>query len=63
VRSPAVVVALADDPLHPAGIATDWAALLPRATLRTVGRHAPARDRGALGAAAAEGLARLSGSR
>ncbi len=63
VRSPAAVVALADDPLHPAAVAEDWARTLPRAALRTVGRHDPRDDRAVLGRAAADALAELSGSR
>jgi pimeloyl-ACP methyl ester carboxylesterase len=63
VAAPAAVVALADDPLHPEAVARDWAATLPSASLAVVERHAPARDRGALGSAAARILMSLSGSR
>lgn len=63
LRSPTAVVALADDPLHPASVALEWARSVPRAALRTVERHAPRYDRAALGRAAADALAELSGSR
>ncbi len=57
------VVGLREDPLHPEQVAREWAAALPRAALALVDRHAPQRDRGALGAAARQALDRLSGSR
>lgn len=63
LRSPTAVVALADDPLHPASVAAEWARSAPVAALRTVARHAPRDDRSALGRAAADALAELSGSR
>jgi len=63
VRAPVAVVALDDDPLHPASVAQQWAAAVPRSQLATVSRDAPAADRGALGRAAAIALERLSGSR
>ncbi len=45
------VVALGGDPLHPEQVARHWAGVVPGATLAVVGRHEPARDRGALGRA------------
>jgi len=51
VRSRTAVVALADDPLHPEGVARGWARAVPGARLAVVGRHEPAADRGALGRA------------
>lgn len=44
IQAPAVVVALDDDPLHPASVAAEWAAHLRRATLVHVGRDEPADD-------------------
>lgn len=52
VRARTVVVALADDPLHPAQVAEQWAAAIPGAHFVVVPRDAPGTDRGALGAAA-----------
>lgn len=63
VAGPVAVVALDDDPLHPAVVARRWADEIPRAALTTVPRHAPAADRGVLGRAAREALDGLSGSR
>lgn len=63
LRVPTAVVALADDPLHPAAVAREWAYAVPNSALRVIPRTAPARDRGALGRAAAEALEVLSGSR
>lgn len=52
IRARTVVVALADDPLHPAAVAQAWADAIPRARLVVVPRDAPGTDRGALGRAA-----------
>ena len=52
VRARTVVVALAEDPLHPARVAEQWAAAIPGAHLVVLPRDAPGADRGALGAAA-----------
>ena len=49
ITAPTAVVALDDDPLHPAEVARSWAALVPGARLAVVGRHAPRHDRGVLG--------------
>ncbi len=51
VDVPPAVVALADDPVHPEAVARAWADVIPGARLAVVSRHAPARDRGALGRA------------
>jgi pimeloyl-ACP methyl ester carboxylesterase len=59
IVTPAAVVALADDPVHPEAVAHAWAAALPRAVLETVARDAPGRDIGALGLAGRRALARL----
>lgn len=56
IRARVVVVALADDPLHPASVAEAWADAIPGATLVTVPRDAPGQDRGALGLAARAAL-------
>ena len=56
IRARVVVVALADDPLHPASVAEAWAEAIPGARLVTVPRHAPRHDRGALGLAARAAL-------
>lgn len=61
IRAEVAVVGLDDDPLHPVAVAREWAAAIPGAGLRIVGRHEPSHDRGALGRAAAEAL--TSGSR
>lgn len=57
------VVALDDDPLHPASVARDWAAAIPCSALVVVPRDGPGAARGALGAAGRRALDRLSGSR
>jgi pimeloyl-ACP methyl ester carboxylesterase len=49
---PAGVVALADDPVHPAAVAMEWANALPTAELETVQMHEPATDVSVFGAAA-----------
>ena len=55
ITVPCGVVALRDDPLHPASVARAWAAALPRARLITLGRSAPGAHRSVLGAAAQAG--------
>jgi pimeloyl-ACP methyl ester carboxylesterase len=52
VSAPVGVVALIDDPLHPAEVATRWATLLPHAGLATSTLAALGRDRASLGRAA-----------
>ena len=55
---PAGLVAFPDDPLHPAAVAHDWAAAIPRAAVREP--STPATDRSILGATA---LAALTAAR
>jgi pimeloyl-ACP methyl ester carboxylesterase len=57
---PAGLVAFPDDPLHPAAVAHDWAAAIPRAAVREVPLAAPGADRSVLGATA---LAALTAAR
>jgi pimeloyl-ACP methyl ester carboxylesterase len=56
IRARTVVVALADDPLHPQSVAEAWADAIPGARLVVVPRHAPSADRAALGRAAMAAL-------
>jgi pimeloyl-ACP methyl ester carboxylesterase len=56
IRVPAGIVAFTDDPLHPLAVAREWAALIPRARLRTLPLSAPARDRTVLAATALAAL-------
>ena len=57
---PAGLVAFPDDPLHPAAVAHDWAAAIPRAAVRELPLGAPAADRSVLGTTA---LAALTAAR
>lgn len=57
IRTAAGVVGFVDDPVHPAGIARDWARLLPHAGHRELPMAAIAADPGRLGAAALAALA------
>jgi pimeloyl-ACP methyl ester carboxylesterase len=56
IAVPAGVVGCVDDPVHPVEVAREWAAALPRATLRTITFAALGADRAALGHAALAGL-------
>jgi pimeloyl-ACP methyl ester carboxylesterase len=51
---PVGLVAFQDDPLHPAGVATEWAALLPRCRVHWLRLADPATDRTVLGTAAVD---------
>jgi len=57
---PAGLVAFPDDPLHPAAVAHEWAAAIPRAAVRELPLAAPAADRSILGTTA---LAALTAAR
>ena len=57
---PAGLVAFPDDPLHPAAVAHEWAAAIPRAAVRELPLVAPAADRSILGTTA---LAALTAAR
>jgi pimeloyl-ACP methyl ester carboxylesterase len=63
IQAPAAVVALDDDPLHPRGVAEQWASAIDGARLTVVGRHQPLTDRGVLGRAGSRELLGLNGSR
>jgi hypothetical protein len=52
------LVALDDDPLHPASVANAWTRHLRHACVEHVPRHAPAQDRSVIGAAALAALQR-----
>jgi len=57
LRVPAAVVAMLKDPMHPAGVAQQWATALPMAALRLVTQQEVAADRAALGRQAVSALA------
>jgi len=57
LQVPAAVVALQQDPMHPATVAQQWATALPMAALRLVAQHEVAADRTVLGRAALAALA------
>jgi hypothetical protein len=54
---PAGLVTLTDDPLHPAGVAHEWAAAMPRAAVRELPLVAPAAGRSVLATTALAALA------
>jgi pimeloyl-ACP methyl ester carboxylesterase len=51
LTEPVGLVALADDPMHPAGVAQQWAEIIPSSRLVTLPFQAPAADRSVLGRA------------
>jgi len=53
---PAGLVTFADDPLHPAAVAREWAAAIPHAAVRELPLAAPATDRSVLGGTALAAL-------
>jgi pimeloyl-ACP methyl ester carboxylesterase len=57
LRVPAGLVAFADDPLHPAAVAHEWAAAIPRAAVRELPLAAPAGGRSVLATTALAALA------
>jgi pimeloyl-ACP methyl ester carboxylesterase len=61
LRVPAGLVAFADDPLHPYGVAQEWAATVPSAALRTLHLADLAADPAVLGTAALAALSEASG--
>ena len=46
---PALVIALAEDPMHPVAVASAWRDLIPGAALAVVGRQQPGPDRAVFG--------------
>lgn len=56
---PCVVVALADDPLHPESVARQWAELIPRSQLVVIGRNQPSVDLACFGDTVAGALTDL----
>jgi pimeloyl-ACP methyl ester carboxylesterase len=56
ITVPVGVAGCVDDPVHPIGTATEWAAALPAAELRTITLAELGADRAALGRAALAGL-------
>ncbi len=58
---PVGLVAFADDPLHPATVAYEWARLLPRAAVERLTLADAAADRSVLGAAALAAWRRAAG--
>jgi pimeloyl-ACP methyl ester carboxylesterase len=63
IRAPAGLVACADDPLHPYGVAAQWAAALPQAVLRRLELADLAEDRALLGSTALDALTAARTSR
>jgi len=58
---PVGIAACADDPIHPASVAGEWAAALPRATVRTTRLTVVGADPEALGRAAVQAFLRAAG--
>jgi pimeloyl-ACP methyl ester carboxylesterase len=61
VTVPAGLVALEDDPMHPAAVAERWRSFLPRAQLARLAFDAPAGDRSVLGRAALDAWTQAGG--
>jgi pimeloyl-ACP methyl ester carboxylesterase len=61
VPVPVGLVALADDPMHPAAVAAYWAEAIPAARLVRIPFDAPAADRAVLGRAALDAWQRAGG--
>jgi pimeloyl-ACP methyl ester carboxylesterase len=62
IAVPVGLVAFADDPLHPAAVADEWARLLPRAAVERLTLADAAADRSVVGAAALAAWRHASGS-
>jgi pimeloyl-ACP methyl ester carboxylesterase len=62
LTSPALVLALDDDPVHPVAVARGWARALPNSRISIVGRAEPGRDRSVFGAAVRSWLGMISGN-
>lgn len=61
ISVPVAIVALRDDPLHPASVARAWAELIPSARVVVIERATPGEDLTAFADAAADALADLVG--
>lgn len=61
VQVPAGLVALSDDPMHPAAVAASWAEIMPVARLVRIPFDAPAADRAVLGRAALDAWQQAAG--
>ncbi len=57
IGQPTLVIALAQDPVHPEHVAEEWTAALPSGSLYLIGRHDPGPDRAVFGRAIGQWLA------